>query len=87
MNWISPQVVIKYLVTQSTNNRNKLCISGDNIRFNIYGGKVFVNGAGLVRGDIKVPRGTVQVHLDIRILFKDILLSINKNKWLHYCST
>lgn len=25
-------------------------------------GKVFVNGAGLLRGDIKVPRGTIQVR-------------------------
>ena len=33
------------------------------VRFNLYGGRVFVNGAGLVRGDLKVPGGTVQVRV------------------------
>ncbi|XP_018018658.1 uncharacterized protein LOC108675177 [Hyalella azteca] len=34
---------------------------GEPVRFNVYNGKVFVNGKGLVRGDIRVPRGTIQV--------------------------
>ncbi|KAF2367706.1 FAS1 domain [Trinorchestia longiramus] len=44
-----------------TNDSTFTTLLGKPVRFNVYDGKVFVNGQGLVRGDIRVPRGTIQV--------------------------